>query len=141
MVVFINTQCVQTPGSEIPFLGLTPTEMHVQEAKDRCKRIFNIILFVRAKHFKQNKYSLGSNELGQLLAGNTGNHRTKRECVFAHTHTCTYTGLKECSVNKGLLWVHAWVHALYISTLLHDFVKALKKIYILKREEINLSKS
>ena len=59
--------------------------MHVQEAKDRCKRIFNIILFVRAKHFKQNKYSLGSNELGQLFAGNTGNHRM-RVCVCTHTH-------------------------------------------------------
>lgn len=90
LVVFFNTQCVQTPGSEIPFLGLTPTEMHVQEAKDRCKRIFNVILFVRAKHFKQNKYSLGSNELGLLFAGNTGNHRTKRECVFANTHMHIY---------------------------------------------------
>ena len=56
--------------------------MHVQEAKDRCKRIFNIILFVRAKHFKQNKYSLGSNELGQLFAGNTGNHRM----ISTHMH-------------------------------------------------------
>lgn len=52
----INIQCVQTPGSEIPFLGLSPTEMHVQEAKDRCERIFNVILFIRAKHFKQNTH-------------------------------------------------------------------------------------
>ena len=46
------------------------------------------------------KYSLGSNELGQLSADNNGNHRTIRERVFAQTHMHTYRP-QECSVTRG----------------------------------------
>lgn len=53
--------------------------------------------------------------------------------MFAQTHMHTYRP-QRVQCYKGLLWVHAWVKrcTLTISTLLHDFVKALKKIYILK---------
>lgn len=99
LVVSINIQCVQTPGSEIPFLGLSPSEMHVQEAKDRCERIFNVILLVRAKHFKQNTHWEAMSWVNYLQA--TMEITGQYESVCLHKHTCTHTGLKECSVTRG----------------------------------------
>lgn len=87
MVIAINIKHTQT-RSGIPVFGLNPTEMLVQEAKGKCKRLSMANLICKSKPVKQYKCLSVSNELGQLFTFNNGIQWNEiRACTHTRAHT------------------------------------------------------
>lgn len=120
MVIAINIKHTQT-RSGIPVFGLNPTEMLVQEAKGKCKRLSMANLICKSKPVKQYKCLSVSNELGQLFTFNNGIQWNEiRACTHTRVRAHTQIGLGECTPNcyKSLYaWGWRYLHCFTTSVV------------------------